>query len=93
MSSPIGDQTDELRLRFRAEIDWVSAQLQTGTRASQIANALHAQGLGTIELIFVFREATGASLGDLKAFGQWWGHAGVRDADQFDAWAAQVLRR
>jgi hypothetical protein len=89
----MGDQTEQLKLRFRSEIESVASQLENGTRASQIANALHAQGLGAIELLFIFREATEASLGDLKAFGQWWSDTGVTDADQFDAWAAQVFRR
>jgi hypothetical protein len=88
----MGDQTEELKLRFRTEIESVSSQLAKGTRASQIANALHAKGFGAIELLFIFRQATGASLGDLKAFGQWWSDAGVTDADQFDAWAAHVFR-
>jgi hypothetical protein len=59
----MGDQTEELKLRFRSEIESVSSQLQKGTRASQIANAMHARGLGTIELLFIFHQATGASLG------------------------------
>ena len=87
------DQTDDLTFRFRKEIEWVRSQLEKGTPASQIANALHAKRLGTIEIIFIARQATGASLGDLKAFGQWWNYSGVTDANQFDAWAAQVFRR
>jgi len=39
----------------------------------------------------IFREATGASLRDLKAFGQWWGQDGVTDCAAFDAWAREVL--
>jgi hypothetical protein len=41
----------------------------------------------------IFREATDASLGDLKAFGQWWGQHGVADSQAFDAWAAEVLQK
>jgi hypothetical protein len=87
------DQSEELRFRFRSEIEWVSRELENGTRPSQIANGLHGRGLGAVQILFVFREATGAPIRDLKAFGQWWSHAGVTDANQFDAWAAQVLRR
>lgn len=87
------NQTEELRLRFAAEIASVISQLNQGTRASQIANSLHARGLGTIELLFIFREVTGASIGDLKSLGQWWSDAGVTDAGSFDAWADQVFRR
>jgi len=86
----MGDQTEDPAFRFRAEIESVRAQLADGTRASKIANSLHAMGIGPVAIIFIFREVTGASLSDLKAFGQWWGDAGVTDADQFDAWAAQV---
>src|SRR5689334_4493626 len=93
LSLMTGDQTEELRLRFRSEIESVRSQLEKGLRASQIANSLHAKGLGPIELLFICREATGASIGDLKAFGQWWSDAGVTDADQFDAWAVHVFRR
>jgi hypothetical protein len=93
MSSPKGDQTEDPQLRFGPEIESVKSQLDRGTRASQIASSLYAKGLGTIALVFIFREATGASLADLKALGRWCSHAGVTDADQFDAWAAQVFRR
>jgi len=89
----MSDQTQELEVLFRSEIESVGNQLKTGTRASQIANDLHAKGLGTIQIVFIFRQATGASLGDLKAFGQWWSHGGVTDADQFDACASRVLGR
>ena len=89
----MGDQTEDLKLPFGPEIESVKSQLDRGTRASQIASSLYAKGLSTIALVFIFREATGASLADLKAFGKWWSHAGVTDADQFDAWAAQVFRR
>jgi hypothetical protein len=78
---------------FRSEIESVRSQLEKGTRASEIANALHAKGHGAIVLLLIFRQATGASLGDLKAFGQWWGRDGVTDADRFDAWAAHLFRR
>jgi len=88
----MSDQTEELEYRFHLEIELVRGELEKGTRASKIANNLHAKGLGTIELLFIFRRATGASLGDLKAFGEWWGNSGVTDADKFDAWAAQAFR-
>lgn len=76
---------------LRDEIGRVRTHLAQGGRASEIANSLHAQGIGVMRLLIVFREATGASLGDLKAFGQWWGEHGVTDIDAFDAWAAHVF--
>jgi hypothetical protein len=45
----MGDQTEELKARFRAEIEWVRGQLQEGTRPSRIASSLHAKGLGAIK--------------------------------------------
>jgi hypothetical protein len=76
---------------LRPEIERVKAHLANGKPPSEIANSLHAQGLGTIQLIAVFHEATNASLGQLKTFGAWWGKDGVTDTDAFDAWAAEVL--
>jgi hypothetical protein len=76
---------------LRSEIAEVRSHLARGLRASVIANALHARGLGNIQLLIVFLEATGASLGELKAFGQWWGEEGVTDADGFDEWADEVF--
>ncbi len=46
-----------------------------------------------MHLLVVFKEATGASLGDLKSFGRWWGRHGVTDEVAFDAWGAEVLSR
>tara|TARA_R110002073_G_scaffold103264_1_gene233825 strand:+ start:367 stop:513 length:147 start_codon:yes stop_codon:yes gene_type:complete len=46
-----------------------------------------------MEIILVFREATGAGLADLKCFGQWWSETtGVTDVAAFDAWADEVLK-
>jgi hypothetical protein len=42
-------------------------------------------------MLAIFREVTGASIPDLKAFGQWWGHQGVTDPAAFDDWARTVL--
>jgi hypothetical protein len=78
---------------FSPEIERVKAHLREGRPASEIANALHAQGLSAIQLLVIFLEATGAPLRDLKAFGQWWGHQGVTDPQAFDAWAAVVLQK
>ena len=75
------------------QIEQVRVQLRAGTPPSEIANSLHAQGLGTIQLLVIFLEATGASLVDLKAFGQWWGERGVTDPAAFDAWAAEVFAK
>src|SRR5262249_39497150 len=72
-------------------IERVKAQLRAGLRPSAIANSFHAEGLGAIELVLIFREATGASLADIKAFGQWWGPQGVTDPEAFDGWAFEVL--
>ena len=87
------NQHPELAEALRPQINAVKAQLAMGASPSAIANELHAQGLGTIALIVVFHEATGASLGDLKSFGQWWGAKGVTDSAAFDDWAAKVFVR
>jgi hypothetical protein len=77
---------------FAPQIERVKVALRAGVRPSEIANSLHAEGIGAVPLIAIFHEATGAPLGDLKAFGQWWSHEGVTDARAFDDWAAEVLR-
>jgi hypothetical protein len=82
-----------MRLVLAPAIDRVGVELEAGRPPSEIANALHAEGLSAIEVLMVFREATGASLADLKAFGQWWDHRGVTDREAFDAWAKTVLRK
>jgi hypothetical protein len=79
-----------MRQFFWPEIERVRAQLRSGVRPSEIANSLHAEGLGAIQLLVIFREATGAALSDLKAFGQWWSHKGVTDPEAFDEWASEV---
>ena len=78
---------------FHPEIERVKEELRAGRSPSAIANALHAQGIGSLHLIVIFHEATGASLGDLKSFGQWWGRDGVTDRVGFDAWAREVLSK
>jgi hypothetical protein len=76
---------------FAPEIERVKTQLRAGRSPSEIANSLHARGLSPIQLLAIFREATGAPLRDLKAFGQWWGREGVTDRKAFDDWASKVL--
>jgi hypothetical protein len=85
------NQHSEMLRTFHPEIERVKGELRAGRLPSTIANELHAQGIGPLPLIAIFREATGASLGDLKAFGQWWGPNGVTDSQAFDAWAFEVL--
>ena len=85
------NQYPETLVALRPEIERVKSHLCAGGRPSAIANLLFVQGLSAIELIFVFREATGASIADLKAFGQWWGPQGVTDESEFDDWAARVF--
>jgi hypothetical protein len=84
----------ELIVVFAPEIERVKAHFRDGRPASEIANTLHARGLSAIQLVMIFREATGASLHDLKTFGQWWGRqGGVTDPEAFDAWGAEVLAK
>jgi hypothetical protein len=85
------NQYEETRLSLRSEIDYVKTQLAVGTPASEIANTLHSQGLGCIQITFILREATGAGIGDLKGLGQWWGEHGVTDARAFDEWATEIF--
>jgi hypothetical protein len=89
----MSNQHSEACLALREEINRVKTHLAAGGRPSEIANMLHLQGLSALQLVFVFREATGASLTDLKAFGQWWGRQGVTDSGAFDAWGAKVFSR
>lgn len=89
----VENQYPEMVRLLRTEIELVREHLRAGRRASEVATALHERGLGTAQLLVVFLEATGASLGDLKAFGHWWGRNGVTDPEAFDAWAATVLRK
>ena len=87
----VENQYPETVRTFHPEIEWVKDELRAGRSPSAIANALHVRGIGALRLIVIFREATGASMGDLKAFGQWWGRGGVTDREAFDAWAREVL--
>ncbi len=87
------NQNPEWFVALLPEIERVKSHLAAGGRPSEIANVLRAKGLFDLQLILVFREATGASLADLKAFGQWWGPHGVTDEPAFDAWAAKVFPR
>jgi len=87
------NQYPETLLRLGPEIEHVKEYLRAGRQPSEIANALHAKGLGNIELIFIFRAATGASIGDLKSLGQWWSELGVTDVPAFDSCAVEVFRK
>ena len=84
----MGDMIEE----WNAEAEAVRLRLAAGERPSAIADALHARGLGNIALIYIFRQATGAGISELKGFGQWWSPDGVTDADAFDDWARTVFR-
>ena len=81
------------RFLLMPEIDRVKAQLAEGRPPSAIANELHARGFGAVQLLLIFIEATGASLRDAKAFGQWWGHQGVTDPKAFDDQARELLAK
>lgn len=87
------NQYPDTVVRLGPKIESVKEDLRAGRPPSEIANALHAQRLSNIELMIIFREATGASIGELKAFGQWWGKLGVSDCPAFDSWAAEVFRQ
>jgi hypothetical protein len=73
------------------QIRRVHEALCDGGLASVEANRLHAEGLGNLQIIIVFKEATGIGLGEAKLFGQWWGEDGVTDADAFDAYADELM--
>ena len=75
------------------EIERVRLNLCAGWLPSEIANSLHAAGFSSIQLLVIFREATGASLKDIKALGQWWGRHGVTDPASFDSWAVEIFQR
>jgi len=77
---------------YGEQIARVARHLAERRRPSEIANALHAEGIGNIVLLAIFREVTGAGIADLKNFGRWWGPEGVTDVAEFDSWAAQVFR-
>lgn len=87
------NQFAETVRRLGPEIEFIKEDLRSGRPPSEAANAPHAQGLSDIELMIIFREATGASIGNLKAFGQWWSRLGVTDPPAFDSWAAEVFRQ
>ncbi len=76
---------------YPAKIERVRLGLAQERRLSELANELHAQGLSDLCVLFVLRESTQAPLSLLKGLAQWWGPAGVTDAEAFDAWAAKAL--
>lgn len=77
---------------LQEEILFVVARLQNGDKPSEIANALHKKGLSPIQIVYAFRQATGASLSNLKSLGQWWGSRGVTDLEAFDESAGRAFR-
>ena len=87
------NQYPDTVLALRPQIERARASLAASNRPSEVANLFHAEGLSALQIIVVFREATGASLTDLKSFGQWCGRQGVTDEAAFDARAAEVLSR
>ncbi|MGJ7558886.1 hypothetical protein ACSFBI_33490 [Variovorax sp. RB3P1] len=85
------NQYPETLARLCGDIARTKARLQGEASPSEIANTLFLQGLSSIEIFIVFKEATGASIRDLKAFSQWWGASGVTDRDAFDCWAGEAF--
>ena len=85
------NQYPETLARLCADIARTKARLQENTSPSEIANALLLKGLSSFEIFIVFKEATGASIRDLKAFGQWWSDSGVTDIHAFDCWAREAF--
>ena len=94
MAPPSGNQADYWRKKLAPQIRRVRDALAVGVAASALADSLKKEGLGAMFIITVFHEATGASLGDLKLFSQWWStETGVTDAASFDAWADEVFKK
>ncbi len=91
MDFMVHNQLPETLRMLGTEIERVKEDLRTGSLPSEIANSLLA--LGFIQLLIVFREATGASLKDLKALDRWWSQQGVTDPLAFDSWAAEVFQK
>jgi len=89
----MANQYPELLTRSREHIAVVAARFALGGRPSDVANLLHTRGVGDIQMMVIFKQVVGAALGDLKAFGQWWGEDGVTDPSAFDAWAAVVWEK
>lgn len=89
-----GNQHDYWCQKLKPQIEDVRQKLAAGVRASELADILFKEhGLGSIQIIMVFQEATSADLRDLKSFGQWWDSSkGVTDPTAFDAWADEVLK-
>lgn len=87
------NQYPETLARLYGDVARTRARLQEGTPPSEIANALLFQGLSSFEILIVFKEATGASIRDLKALGQWWSDSGVTDVHAFDRWAREAFTR
>jgi hypothetical protein len=84
-------QTEELLKELEPLIERVRNDLASGARPSEIANWLHEKGLGTIKVMFIFVNATGVSLGKVKAMGLWWGPEGVTNVQAFDQEARRLL--
>lgn len=88
----VQDQSPELRIKFQSAIEQTKKALEAGKRPSTVVQSLHREGIGALELIFILREATGASLSDLKTFGLWWSREhGVVDPDAFDEHARDAF--
>ncbi|PHS03060.1 MAG: hypothetical protein COA78_19225 [Blastopirellula sp.] len=86
-----GNQYDETREKLQLEIQFAREQLIEGRPMSEVANELHGRGMGMLFFIFIFREATGVGIGDLKCFGPWWSDdSGVTNVQDFDAYANEL---
>ena len=82
----------DFEIQMRPHVVWVEEMLGRGVAASEVTNQLVAKGLGRIQLVYVFRQATGARLMDLKQFADMVClRRGVTDVEAFDALAEAVL--
>lgn len=75
-----------------SHVVWTEQMLAQGMAPSAITNQLITMGLGRIQLVYVFRQATGARLMDLKHFADLVClQRGVTDIEAFDALARDIL--
>ncbi len=87
------NQYEQTLERLEPEIKLVAGKLSESVKASTIVNELFSMGLQKFEMIFIFRQATGASIGDLKSLGQWLSDEGITNIEAFDERANEILNR
>ncbi len=87
------DRPIDLFVAYNDELRWLKEQLAAGRTPSDLVMELRGRGLSPVLMIWLARQATGTTMGNMKALGEWWGPDGITDAAAFNRWFEKSRQR